>query len=69
MVEEVEATNEVVRAKIAADKRCRVKLLKEDFQFSDIYEFHPDNEVEGENSRMSSIKVKGNDEDKIEELA
>nr|GEZ11770.1 JmjC domain-containing protein [Tanacetum cinerariifolium] len=30
MVEEVQATQEVVRAKIAADKRCRVKLLKED---------------------------------------
>ncbi|GJR86794.1 transposon ty3-I gag-pol polyprotein [Tanacetum coccineum] len=43
--------------------------LRPYFQFSDIYEFHPDNEVEGENSRMSSIKVKGNDEDKIEELA
>ncbi|GKD02733.1 hypothetical protein Tco_1177707 [Tanacetum coccineum] len=39
------------------------------FNISDIYEFHSEDEVEYENSSRSSSKVRGNDEDKIEELA
>ncbi|GKB45840.1 hypothetical protein Tco_0896593 [Tanacetum coccineum] len=39
-----------------------------DFNVSDIYEFHLEDEIEDENSGMSSYKVRGNDEDNIEEL-
>ncbi|GKD87365.1 transposon ty3-I gag-pol polyprotein, partial [Tanacetum coccineum] len=64
MVEEVQATHEVVRAniteanvkyKIAADKHRRKNL----FQVGD----------EGKHLRMSSSKERGNDEDMIQELA
>nr|GFB37966.1 putative Ty3-gypsy-like retroelement Pol polyprotein [Tanacetum cinerariifolium] len=43
--------------------------ISKTFNISDIYEFHPEDEVEDENSRTSSSKAKGNDEDKLEELA
>nr|GEZ04497.1 putative Ty3-gypsy-like retroelement Pol polyprotein [Tanacetum cinerariifolium] len=43
--------------------------ISKTFNISDIYEFHPEDEVEDENLRTSSSKANGNDEDKIEEFA
>ncbi|GKA22794.1 putative nucleotidyltransferase, ribonuclease H [Tanacetum coccineum] len=77
MVEEVQATHEVVRAniteanakyKIAADKHRRKKLFQT-FNVSDIYEFHSEEVNEGNHSRTSSSKERENDEDMIQELA
>nr|GEV41235.1 transposon Ty3-I Gag-Pol polyprotein [Tanacetum cinerariifolium] len=81
MVEEVQATHEIVRAnitkanakyKFAADKHRRKKLLQvgdETFNVSDIYEFHSEDVNKGKHSRTSSSKERGNDEDTINELA
>ena len=38
------------------------------FNVLDIYEFHPDDDVENEKLRSSSFKVRMNDENRIEEL-
>ncbi|GJU17311.1 transposon ty3-I gag-pol polyprotein [Tanacetum coccineum] len=73
MVEEVQATHKVVRAnitevnakyKFAADKHRRKKL----FQVRD-EEFHSEDVNKGKHSRTSSSKVRGSDEDTINELA
>ncbi|GKD22074.1 hypothetical protein Tco_1223777 [Tanacetum coccineum] len=81
IIEEVQATHEVVRAritesnakyKIAADKHRSEKLFQvgdETFNVSDIYEFHFKDVKEGKDSRTSSSKERGNDEDTINELA
>ncbi|GJR00539.1 transposon ty3-I gag-pol polyprotein [Tanacetum coccineum] len=84
MMEEVQATHEVVRAnitvanakyKFAADKHRRKKLFQvgdeyfEDFNVSDIYEFYSEDVNKGKHSRTSFSKETGNDEDTINELA
>nr|GEX67692.1 putative nucleotidyltransferase, ribonuclease H [Tanacetum cinerariifolium] len=80
MVEEVQATHEVVRAniteanakyKFAADKHRRKKLFQvgdETFNVSDIYEFHSEDVNKGKHLRTSSSIERGNDEEMINEL-
>nr|GEY14169.1 putative nucleotidyltransferase, ribonuclease H [Tanacetum cinerariifolium] len=43
--------------------------ISKTFNVSDIYEFHSEDVNEGKHSRTSSSKERGNDEDKIQELA
>jgi hypothetical protein len=43
--------------------------ISKTFNISDIYEFHPKDEIEDVNSRTSSSELRENDEDKIDELA
>nr|GEZ40988.1 transposon Ty3-I Gag-Pol polyprotein [Tanacetum cinerariifolium] len=43
--------------------------ISKTFNVSDIYEFHSEDVNEGKHSRKSSSKERGNDEDKIQELA
>nr|GEW22034.1 glutathione S-transferase T3-like [Tanacetum cinerariifolium] len=65
----IQANNMVEEVKL-----CQVSVVSSKGAFlgrlniSDIYEF-PEDELEGENSRTNSSKAKGDDEDKIEELA
>ncbi|GKE02833.1 transposon ty3-I gag-pol polyprotein, partial [Tanacetum coccineum] len=80
MVEEVQATHEVVRAniteanakyKFAADKHLdlpNTMSISKTFNVSDIYEFHSEDVNKGKHSRTSSSKERGNDEDTINEL-
>ena len=43
--------------------------ISKTFNVSDIYEFHTEVMIEGENSRTSSFKVGENDEDMVHKLA
>ncbi|GKB96486.1 hypothetical protein Tco_0982623, partial [Tanacetum coccineum] len=65
MVEEVQATHEVVRANIT---EANANISKT-FNVSNLYEFHSEDVNEDKHSRTSSSKERENDEDVINKLA
>ncbi|GJY85711.1 transposon ty3-I gag-pol polyprotein, partial [Tanacetum coccineum] len=68
MVEEVQATHEVVRANIT-EANAKYKITADKHRQNKLFQVGDEDVNEGKHSRTSSSKGRGNDEDMIEELA